>query len=59
MSRPSDKSHKKKAKDGEKATELPDDEAILKLFPKRVVDNVNEEIEHKPAPKADDSDSST
>lgn len=51
MSEPSKKSPKKandrKRKQGEKATELPDDQAIRKLFPKKVVDQVNREIEHK------------
>lgn len=52
MSEPSKKSSKKandrKRKQGEKATELPDDQAIRKLFPKKVVDKVNKDIEHEP-----------
>jgi len=35
------------------ATELPDDDAILKLFPKRVVSEVNKEIGHTPTKKAE------
>ena len=50
MSRTSDKPRKKKIKDGKAATELPDDEAIRKLFPKRVVDKINKDIEHEPKP---------
>jgi len=52
MSRPS-KSPKKKKKtkrqrEAEEAVELPDDQAIRKLFPKKVVDYLNKEIDHKP-----------
>ena len=58
MSEPAKKSPKKlndrKRKQGEKATELPDDQAIRKLFPKKVVDEVNKEIEHKPDSDASD-----
>ena len=49
MSQPSQNSKRdKKTKDGEAATDLPDDDAIRKLFPKKVVDEVNKEIEHEP-----------
>lgn len=39
-------------------TDLPDDEAIKRLFPKRVVDKVNEEIGHKPDKKGHEDDDS-
>ena len=48
MSQPRKKVPKKKAKE---ATELPDDEAIRKLFPGRVVTKTNKEIGHKPVKK--------
>lgn len=48
MSQPQKKLPKKKAK---AATELPDDQAIRKLFPGRVVTKANKEIGHKPAKK--------
>lgn len=32
-------------------TDLPDDDAIRQLFPKRVVTRVNKEIEHEPGGK--------
>ncbi len=45
MSRPSKHPKKRKAKP---ATELPDDEAIRKLFPKKAVDEINRNIGHTP-----------
>jgi hypothetical protein len=47
MSQPQKKLPKTAAK---KAVDLPDDEAIRKLFPKKVVDVANKEIDHKPKP---------
>ncbi len=47
MSRPSKHPEKRKAKP---ATELPDDEAIRKLFPKKAVDEINKDIGHTPKP---------
>jgi hypothetical protein len=35
----------------QKATDLPDDEAIRKLFPAKVVKKANKEIGHEPAKK--------
>ncbi len=41
--------------------DLPDDDAIRRLFPKRLVDRVNKDIEHDPnkPPKEADDDSPT
>lgn len=47
MSQPQKKLPKTAAK---KAVELPDDQAIRKLFPKSVVDQTNKAIDHKPKP---------
>jgi hypothetical protein len=46
MTEPSKKPHKRKLP--KQAAELPDDELILKLFPKKVVKEVNRQIGHKP-----------
>jgi hypothetical protein len=45
---PSKKTPKSAAK---RATELPDDEAIRKLFPAKVVKTANEQIGHVPVKK--------
>lgn len=45
---PKKKANDRKRKAGKDATELPDDKAIRKLFPRKVVDKVNKEIDHKP-----------
>jgi hypothetical protein len=47
MSEPSKKPLRKSPKPD---PNLPDDEAIRKLFPKRLVERVNREIEHEPKP---------
>ena len=43
-----DKAPKKKSRLPKKPEELTDDELMLRLFPKKVVDKVNEIIEHDP-----------
>ena len=52
MSVPSKKSSKKKprkkSKAAKEAVDLPDDEAIKKLFPASLVRKINKEIEHEP-----------
>jgi hypothetical protein len=46
---PQRKARKRRAK--RPPIELPDDDAISRLFPKKVVRKVNKEIGHEPAPK--------
>jgi hypothetical protein len=48
MSEPSKKPPKPRKP---RATDLPDDEAIKRLFPSRVVKKVNQDIGHVPAKK--------
>lgn len=48
MSQPQKKTPTERAK---KAASLPDDEAIRKLFPAKVVKKANQEIDHKPVKK--------
>jgi hypothetical protein len=48
MSQPQRKTPKKAA---QRATELPDDQAIRKLFPAKVVKKANKEIDHEPTKK--------
>ena len=47
MTDPSKKPHKAN-KLPKNVTELSDDELVLKLFPKRLVEEVNRQIGHKP-----------
>ena len=47
MSQPSKSPRKKKLPAN--ITELPDDEAIVKLFPKKLIREINREIGHEPA----------
>ena len=35
---------------GKAAVDLPDDEAIRKLFPKKLVEKVNKDVGHEPQP---------
>jgi len=50
MSEPSKKPSKDREREKwKKVVDLPDDEAIRKLFPKKVVEEINREIDHKPS----------
>lgn len=52
MSSPSKKPRKKKKPiDPKKLLEMPDDQAIRKLFPPKLIDKIDEEIDHARHPK--------